>query len=44
MRWFRGTLDNAHLPRVFLNAVLALLLFAGSCMSMCGARHRAGPS
>ena len=30
MRWFRGTLDEAHLPRVFLNAVLALLLFAGS--------------
>jgi CPA1 family monovalent cation:H+ antiporter len=30
MRWFRGTLDDAHLPRVFLNAVLALLLFAGS--------------
>src|SRR5580658_4513405 len=30
MRWFRGTLDNAQLPRVFLNAVLALLLFAGS--------------
>jgi monovalent cation:H+ antiporter, CPA1 family len=28
--WFRGTLDAAHLPRVFLNAVLALLLFAGS--------------
>jgi monovalent cation:H+ antiporter, CPA1 family len=30
MSWFRGTLDAAHLPRVFLNAVLALLLFAGS--------------
>src|SRR5580698_10553339 len=30
MRWFRGTLDDAHLSRVFLNAVLALLLFAGS--------------
>jgi monovalent cation:H+ antiporter, CPA1 family len=30
MSWFRGTLDDAHLPRVFLNAVLALLLFAGS--------------
>jgi len=30
MRWFRGTLDSAHLPRVFLNGVLALLLFAGS--------------
>jgi monovalent cation:H+ antiporter, CPA1 family len=30
MRWFRGTLDSAHLPRVFLNAVLALLLFAAS--------------
>ena len=30
MRWFRGTLDSAQLPRVFLNAVLALLLFAGS--------------
>jgi monovalent cation:H+ antiporter, CPA1 family len=30
MRWFRGTLDDAHLPQVFLNAVLALLLFAGS--------------
>jgi len=30
MSWFRGTLDAAHLPRVFLNAILALLLFAGS--------------
>ena len=30
MQWFRGTLDDAHLPRVFLNGVLALLLFAGS--------------
>jgi monovalent cation:H+ antiporter, CPA1 family len=30
MRWFRGTLDDAQLPHVFLNAVLALLLFAGS--------------
>ena len=30
MRWFRGTLDSAHLPSMFLNAVLALLLFAGS--------------
>src|SRR5580658_11300889 len=30
MSWFRGTLDSAQLPRVFLNAVLALLLFAGS--------------
>src|SRR5262245_19762162 len=30
MGWFRGTLDSAHLPRVFLNGVLALLLFAGS--------------
>ena len=30
MRWFRGTLDSAQLPRVFLNGVLALLLFAGS--------------
>src|ERR1700761_342268 len=30
MRWFRGTLDDAHLSRVFLNAILALLLFAGS--------------
>lgn len=30
MSWFRGTLDEAHLPRVFLNAVLALLLFSGS--------------
>lgn len=30
MGWFRGTLDQARLPRVFLNAVLALLLFAGS--------------
>ena len=26
MRWFRGTLDEAHLPRVFLNAALALTL------------------
>jgi CPA1 family monovalent cation:H+ antiporter len=30
MSWFRGTLDAAQLPRVFLNGVLALLLFAGS--------------
>ena len=30
MSWFRGALDNAHLPRVFLNAILALLLFAGT--------------
>jgi CPA1 family monovalent cation:H+ antiporter len=30
MGWFRGTLDTVHLPRVFLNAVLALMLFAGS--------------
>ena len=30
MTWLRGTLDSAHFPRVFLNAVLALLLFAGS--------------
>src|SRR3984957_7985015 len=30
MSWFRGTLDSANLPRVVLNAVLALLLFAGS--------------
>ncbi len=30
MSWFRGTLDHAHLSRVFLNAILALLLFAGS--------------
>lgn len=30
MSWFRGTLDGAHLSRVFLNAILALLLFAGS--------------
>jgi CPA1 family monovalent cation:H+ antiporter len=30
MSWFRGTLDSAQLPRVFLNGVLALLLFAGS--------------
>jgi CPA1 family monovalent cation:H+ antiporter len=30
MRWFRGTFDSAQLPHVFLNAVLALLLFAGS--------------
>jgi len=30
MSWFRDTLDAAHLPQVFLNAVLALLLFAGS--------------
>src|SRR5580704_420810 len=30
MSWFRGTLDDAHLSRVFLNAILALLLFAGS--------------
>ena len=30
MSWLRGTLDATHFPRVFLNAVLALLLFAGS--------------
>jgi len=30
MSWFRGTLDAAHLPRFFLNGVLALLLFSGS--------------
>jgi monovalent cation:H+ antiporter, CPA1 family len=30
MSWFRGTLDAANLPSVFLNAILALLLFAGS--------------
>jgi len=30
MSWFRGTLDDAHLPKVFLNAILALLLFSGS--------------
>jgi CPA1 family monovalent cation:H+ antiporter len=30
MSWFRGTLDSAGLPRVFLDGVLALLLFAGS--------------
>ena len=30
MSWFRGTLDSASLPRVFLDGVLALLLFAGS--------------
>jgi CPA1 family monovalent cation:H+ antiporter len=30
MSWFRGTLDAVHFPRIFLNAVLALLLFAGS--------------
>src|SRR5579863_3680836 len=29
MSWFRGTLNDAHLSRVFLNAILALLLFAG---------------
>jgi len=30
MRWFRATFDSAHLPNVFLDGVLALLLFAGS--------------
>jgi monovalent cation:H+ antiporter, CPA1 family len=30
MGWFRGTLDAVNFSRVFLNAVLALLLFAGS--------------
>jgi monovalent cation:H+ antiporter, CPA1 family len=30
MRWFRATFDAAHLPKVFLDGVLALLLFAGS--------------
>ncbi len=30
MTGLRATLDSAHFPRVFLNAVLALLLFAGS--------------
>ena len=30
MSWFRGTLDAASLPRIFLDGVLALLLYAGS--------------
>jgi CPA1 family monovalent cation:H+ antiporter len=30
MSWFRGTLDAASLPQIFLDGVLALLLFAGS--------------
>jgi len=30
MRWFRGTLNEADLPHVFLDGALALLLFAGS--------------
>jgi len=30
MHWFRGTLDAANLPHLFLDGVLALLLFAGS--------------
>src|SRR5262249_20372345 len=30
MRWFRGTLDAANLPHVFLDGALALLLFAAS--------------
>src|SRR5258708_37194460 len=30
MSWFRGTLDAANLPQVFLDGALALLLFAGS--------------
>jgi CPA1 family monovalent cation:H+ antiporter len=30
MHWFRDTLDAADLPQFFLDAVLALLLFAGS--------------
>lgn len=30
MHWFRATFDSAHLPNVFLDGVLALLLFAGS--------------
>jgi monovalent cation:H+ antiporter, CPA1 family len=30
MWWFRATFDAAHLPKVFLDGVLALLLFAGS--------------
>ena len=30
MGWFRNTLDRVHFSRVFLNAALALLLFAGS--------------
>ncbi len=30
MWWFRATLEAAHLPKVFLDGVLALLLFAGS--------------
>jgi hypothetical protein len=30
MSWFRGTLDAASLPHIFLDGVLALLLFAGS--------------
>jgi CPA1 family monovalent cation:H+ antiporter len=30
MSWFRGTLDAANLPHFFLDAILALLLYAGS--------------
>jgi CPA1 family monovalent cation:H+ antiporter len=30
MSWFRGTLDAANLPHLFLDGALALLLFAGS--------------
>ena len=30
MSWFRGTLDAANLPHVFLDGALALLLFAAS--------------
>jgi monovalent cation:H+ antiporter, CPA1 family len=30
MWWFRAILDAAHLPKLFLDGVLALLLFAGS--------------
>jgi hypothetical protein len=33
MSWFRGALDVTNFPRVFLNAVLALLLFAGTSTS-----------
>jgi CPA1 family monovalent cation:H+ antiporter len=40
MRWFRGTLDAADLPNLFLDAALALLLFAGSLLDVVELRRR----
>lgn len=41
MHWFRDTLDAANLPRVFLDVILALLLFAASLhVNLAELRHR----